>query len=147
MLATLYRLRLCVCSRYNNKTYRIDDIDFQANPMTKFKLKNGEETSFVDYYKKVLQAHLGVMPRLVTSYLPAMSHVVQHYDITIMDSKQPLLVSNPKAREIRARGGDSSPILLVPELCTRTGKGWNYVYIVSGHPSVKPFPHFMYSLQ
>lgn len=39
--------------RYNNKTYRIDDIDFNKNPMTKFKTRNGEEISFVDYYKKV----------------------------------------------------------------------------------------------
>lgn len=31
-------------------------------------------------------------------------------------------MSNPKAKDIRARGGDDSPIMLIPELCTRTGK-------------------------
>ena len=43
------------------------------------------------------------------------------YDLTIHDANQPLLVSQPKKREIRARGGDIGPVLLVPELCTRTG--------------------------
>lgn len=45
----------------------------------------------------------------------------QNYGITIQDVSQPLLVSKPKKRDIRARGGDDSPIFLVPELCTRTG--------------------------
>lgn len=39
--------------RYNNKTYRIDDIDFEKNPMTKFKTRSGTEMTFVDYYKNV----------------------------------------------------------------------------------------------
>ena len=43
---------MCFC-RYNNKTYRIDDIDFSKNPMTKFMGRNGEEMTFVEYYKKV----------------------------------------------------------------------------------------------
>lgn len=33
-----------------------------------------------------------------------------------------MLVSQPKKREIRARGEDAGPILLIPELCTRTGE-------------------------
>lgn len=36
--------------------------------------------------------------------------------------KQPLLVSRPSKREIRARGGDETPIRLIPEFCTRTGE-------------------------
>ena len=52
---------------------------------------------------------------------------LQSYDIDILDKKQPLLLSRPKAREVRARGGDDSPLLLIPELCTRTGV---CVYIV-----------------
>lgn len=46
----------------------------------------------------------------------------QQYGIDISDPSQPLLVSKPKKKDIRARGGDDSPILLVPELCTRTGQ-------------------------
>ncbi|KAG1661158.1 Piwi-like protein Ago3 [Nymphon striatum] len=39
-----------VLTRYNNKTYRIDDIDWSKNPTSKFSTRNGD-TSFVDYYK------------------------------------------------------------------------------------------------
>lgn len=39
--------------RYNNKTYRIDDIDWEKNPNDKFKTFDGSEISFIDYYKKV----------------------------------------------------------------------------------------------
>lgn len=41
-----------VLTDYNNKTYRIDDIDFGTTPSKTFKTKDGE-ISFVDYYKKV----------------------------------------------------------------------------------------------
>ena len=47
----------------------------------------------------------------------------QAYNADIYDLEQPLLVSQPKKREIRARGEDAGPILLIPELCTRTGEG------------------------
>ena len=50
-----------------------------------------------------------------------MSVMLQTYDIDICDKSQPLLLSRPKRREIRAREGDDSPLMLVPELCTRTG--------------------------
>ena len=46
----------------------------------------------------------------------------QAYNADIYDLEQPLLVSQPKKREIRARGEDAGPILLIPELCTRTGE-------------------------
>lgn len=38
--------------RYNNKTYRVDDIDWEANPESTFSTKQGD-VSYVDYYKKV----------------------------------------------------------------------------------------------
>nr|BAJ07610.1 piwi [Ephydatia fluviatilis] len=85
-----------VLTRYNNKTYRVDDIDWSKTPQDTFNTSTGEKISFIEYYKKA-------------------------YDLTIQDPAQPLLVSQPKARDIRARKGDSSPILLIPELCTRTG--------------------------
>lgn len=47
----------------------------------------------------------------------------QAYGVELHDLEQPLLVSQPKKREIRARGEDAGPILLIPELCTRTGEG------------------------
>ena len=60
---------------------------------------------------------------------------LQNYGIDINDVHQPLLVSKPKKRDIRARGGDDSPILLVPELCTRTGivlSLWSSFVVVGG---------------
>lgn len=41
-----------VLTRYNNRTYRIDDIDFNKNPTATFETKTGP-TSFVEYYEKV----------------------------------------------------------------------------------------------
>ena len=42
-----------LCLSYNNKTYRIDDIDWAQNPRSTFKGFDGSETTFVDYYKSV----------------------------------------------------------------------------------------------
>lgn len=39
--------------RYNNRTYRIDDINWDSNPKSTFRKSDGSEMSFVDYYKKV----------------------------------------------------------------------------------------------
>lgn len=38
--------------RYNNKTYRIDDIDWDHNPTFEFETKRGKIT-MVNYYKEV----------------------------------------------------------------------------------------------
>jgi len=38
-------------TRYNNRTYRIDDIAFNQSPRSTFKLADGSEVSFVEYYK------------------------------------------------------------------------------------------------
>lgn len=37
---------------YNDKTYRVDEIEWNANPTCKFPYK-GSEISYMDYYKKV----------------------------------------------------------------------------------------------
>ncbi len=40
------------CSlRYNNKTYRIDDIAWDKNPQSTFLDHKGNAICFVDYYK------------------------------------------------------------------------------------------------
>lgn len=44
-----------VITRYNNKTYRIDDIDFEQTPSSSFDLMNGTSTTFIDYYKVILK--------------------------------------------------------------------------------------------
>ena len=57
--------------RYNNKSYRIDDIDFTVNPTHTFLDHSGRDKSFKDYYR-------------------------ENYNIEIKDLKQPLLVSKAK---------------------------------------------------
>nr|XP_033813092.1 piwi-like protein 1 isoform X1 [Geotrypetes seraphini]XP_033813093.1 piwi-like protein 1 isoform X1 [Geotrypetes seraphini]XP_033813094.1 piwi-like protein 1 isoform X1 [Geotrypetes seraphini]XP_033813095.1 piwi-like protein 1 isoform X1 [Geotrypetes seraphini]XP_033813096.1 piwi-like protein 1 isoform X1 [Geotrypetes seraphini] len=86
---------LIVLTKYNNKTYRVDDIDWDTNPKFTFKKSDGSEISYIDYYKK-------------------------QYNQEITDLNQPALVSQPKRR----RGPDGStpgPIILIPELCYLTG--------------------------
>ena len=57
--------------RYNNKNYRVDEIDFDQNPSTTFQDHKGREMSFKDYYK-------------------------EHYNIQIKNLKQPLLITRAK---------------------------------------------------
>uniref|UniRef100_A0A0K2TEK4 Uncharacterized protein n=1 Tax=Lepeophtheirus salmonis TaxID=72036 RepID=A0A0K2TEK4_LEPSM len=83
-----------VLTRYNCKTYRIDEIDFDKNPKSTFKDGHGVEVSFVEYYK-------------------------QRYGLEILDHKQPLLYNRPKARWVKQ--GSPELIALIPELCFLTG--------------------------
>ncbi|XP_060256729.1 piwi-like protein 1 isoform X4 [Ovis aries] len=45
---------LIVLTKYNNKTYRVDDIDWDQNPKSTFKKADGSEVSFLEYYRKVV---------------------------------------------------------------------------------------------
>lgn len=83
-----------VLTAYNNRTYRIDDVNTTVNPNFKFKLKNNREMTIADYYK-------------------------EKYNITIKSLTQPLLVSKPSKKDLR--DGRKEDILLVPELCRLTG--------------------------
>ncbi|RWS01988.1 piwi-like protein 1, partial [Dinothrombium tinctorium] len=82
-----------VLTSYNNRTYRIDDIAFDKNPLHVFERRTGSVT-IKDYYK-------------------------EQYNVTIRDERQPLLQCMPSERQRRA--GVQTPILLVPELCAMTG--------------------------
>ncbi|XP_001603582.2 piwi-like protein Ago3 [Nasonia vitripennis] len=83
-----------VLTRYNNRTYKIDDIDWDKNPMLKFERKD-EEISLFDYYK-------------------------HHYNITIQDLKQPLLVHRSKEKKTTGETVEKVS-LLIPELCFLAG--------------------------
>lgn len=84
-----------VLTAFNNRTYRIDDIDFTKTPKDTFVLKNGNgPISFIEYYKT-------------------------RYNIIIRDKEQPLLVTKANTRDIR--GGEQQMIYLIPELCRSTG--------------------------
>lgn len=85
---------LIVLTRYNNKTYRINDIDWSVKPTHTFQKRDGTEITYVDYYK-------------------------QQYDITLSDLNQPVLVSLLKSK----RNDDPEVRMahLIPELCFLTG--------------------------
>lgn len=78
---------------YNNKTYKIDDINWDANPNSTFSRRDVDIT-YSKYYK-------------------------DQYNINIKDPNQPMLISLPSKSQIRA--GFDKPIFLVPELCNLTG--------------------------
>lgn len=50
-LVKLNILILVFYCRYNNKTYRIDDIAWDKSPESKFEYYNGEEMSYIEYYR------------------------------------------------------------------------------------------------
>ncbi|XP_003780860.1 piwi-like protein 4 [Otolemur garnettii] len=85
---------LIVLTRYNNKTYRIDDIDWSVKPTNTFRKRDGTEITYVDYYR-------------------------QQYDLTLSDLNQPMLVSLLKSK--RSNNGEPQLVHLVPELCFLTG--------------------------
>ena len=60
-----------IITRYNNKTYRIDEIAWDKHPDSEFDMRNGEKMTYMKYYS-------------------------QRYNKTIQDVKQPLLISMPK---------------------------------------------------
>ncbi|XP_011300056.1 protein aubergine [Fopius arisanus] len=86
---------LTILTSYNNKTYRIDDVDFQQSPQsTFFSKKDNAQVMYMNYYS-------------------------QRYGINIKVPTQPLLVTRSSGRDRRA--GQDEIIYLVPELCRATG--------------------------
>ncbi|XP_046439550.1 piwi-like protein Siwi [Daphnia pulex] len=84
-----------VMTGYNNKTYRIDDVDFTQSASSTFHLrKEDRDISYINYYK-------------------------ERYQQTIKSVTQPLLVSKPTRRDINR--GNNENVYLVPELCGMTG--------------------------
>lgn len=82
-----------VLTDYSNKTYRVDDIDWEQSPNSVFTVKEGTVT-YADYYLK-------------------------RYQIRIRDLRQPLILSRSKDRQ--KRQGQADLIALIPELCRATG--------------------------
>merc|ERR1719204_667609 len=78
-----------IITRYNNKTYRVDEIAWDKKPSDEFEGRYDEKMTYMKYYET-------------------------RYNKKINDIKQPLLISMPKLRE--ERSGVSGPIFLIPEL-------------------------------
>ncbi|KAM6294643.1 piwi-like protein 2 [Aegotheles albertisi] len=85
-----------VITRYNNRMYRIDDIDWDKTPRDSFTMASGEEVTFMDYYSK-------------------------NYGITIRELDQPLLIHRPKEKRMLQGKHQVDMVLLVPELAFMTG--------------------------
>ena len=60
-----------VITRYNNQTYRVDEIDWDKTPSDEFDGRNGEKMSYQKYYS-------------------------EKYNKSIRDPKQPLIITIPK---------------------------------------------------
>ncbi|XP_018335086.1 piwi-like protein Ago3 [Agrilus planipennis] len=86
----------CILTRYNNKTYKIDEILWDITPKNTFKTQTGEDISYIHYYKK------------------------QH-DIDIKDINQPLLLNKVTRKKAGSSDKEDFYICLVPELCFMTG--------------------------
>ncbi|XP_077154559.1 piwi-like protein 4 isoform X1 [Ranitomeya variabilis] len=86
---------MVVLTRYNNKTYRVDDMDWSTKPTDRFPKKDGTQISYVEYYK-------------------------QQYNVELTDLSQPMLVSTLKMK--KGEGCDAPRVVhLLPELCYLTG--------------------------
>uniref|UniRef100_A0A8C8A1C7 Piwi-like RNA-mediated gene silencing 1 n=1 Tax=Oryzias sinensis TaxID=183150 RepID=A0A8C8A1C7_9TELE len=86
---------LIVLTKYNNKTYRIDDIAWDHTPKNTF-TRGDADISFMNYYKT-------------------------QYGLDITDVNQVLLVSHVKKRTGPGGGPPLGPAMLIPELCYLTG--------------------------
>ncbi|KAF0765863.1 piwi-like protein Siwi, partial [Aphis craccivora] len=84
-----------VLTRYNNQTYRIDDVDEESSTNSTFLKKDGSSISYIDYYRN-------------------------KYGIHISNQRQPMLISKKK-KSLRIEGEETELVYLVPELCTMTG--------------------------
>ncbi|KFO38129.1 Piwi-like protein 2 [Fukomys damarensis] len=85
-----------VITRYNNRTYRIDDVDWNKTPKDSFTMSDGKEITFLEYYRK-------------------------NYGITVKEEDQPLLIHRPSERQNKYGTLLKGEILLLPELSFMTG--------------------------
>lgn len=93
---TTYSKNLNLTSRYNNKSYRIDDIAWDQSPTNTFPMQNGAQISYVEYYKS-------------------------QYNIHIQDLKQPLLISRGKKFVPGQTEKLTLTFSIIPEICYLTG--------------------------
>ncbi|XP_026640339.1 piwi-like protein 3 [Microtus ochrogaster] len=84
-----------VYTTYNNKTYRIDDVNWEKKPKDTFEKFDGSRTTYIDYYR-------------------------ERYKTTITELNQPLLMSLGKWKKGQT-STPHEPIFLIPQLCYLTG--------------------------
>ena len=84
-----------IMTRYNNRSYRIDEIDMTRKASDTFTMSNGEEISYADY-------------------------ILNHYNVRVRDLNQPMIVNHPKPKRGQPQSSTDA-IYLIPELCVTTG--------------------------
>lgn len=84
-----------ILTTYNNKSYHIDDIDFDTNPTSTFELK-GEKISYMDYFGS-------------------------RYHKIVRDREQCMFVCLLKIKQQKKGEEKIMRALLVPEFCYRIG--------------------------
>lgn len=96
-----------VITRYNNRTYRVDDIQWNKSPKDTFTLMDGTKTTFVEYYRwewtiplvnRKLHLSLLFCANIYTSVSGPPHIDSKNYGITIKEMDQPLLLHRPKER-------------------------------------------------
>lgn len=108
-----------VMTRYNYRTYRVDDIAWDLKPTSTFTFHSGEVISYIDYYKRI-------------------------YNIEVQDFDQPLLLHRDKPRKNAPESEEPRLVCLVPELCTLTGltdemrADFRIMKDIAGHTRVNP---------
>lgn len=105
-----------IMTRYNNRSYRIDEIDTTKNPSHTFTKSDGTEISFANYIR-------------------------QQWNVEVKDLRQPMIVNRPKPK----RGQEASEaIYLIPELCCTTGltdnmrADYNIMKAIGDHTRLPP---------
>lgn len=95
-----------IITRYNNRTYRVDAIEWKKSPKDTFTLMDGTKTTFVEYYRwhspwTFLNRDIFVFVLKFEEMYNVMNCPHLHsknYGITIRDIDQPLLMHRPKER-------------------------------------------------
>lgn len=82
-----------ILTRYNNRPYRVDDIDFKNNPESTFTKSDGTEISYINYFRT-------------------------QWNLEVSDKSQPLLIHSPKPRKGET---DTRIVTLIPEFASMTG--------------------------
>lgn len=115
----IFSLGNIVLTRYNNKTYRIDDIIFDQNPQSTF-LYGDKVISYVEYYKN-------------------------QYNIEITDLRQPLLINRKEVRIAGEREKREYVFCLIPEICNITGltdeirRNFSVMKDLAAHTKMSPY--------
>lgn len=103
----------CVFTRYNNKTYIVDDILWDVTPENTFPTRDGRYFSYTDVEP--------ILVLIIFREITFVEYYKTQYDIDIRDRQQPMLLHRQKVKKSGSADTEDRLISLVPELCFMTG--------------------------